>query len=156
MIYESVRATLNSHNFGDLAWRITGYGESNTEPVYEGYEDSASKIPDGGFCFETDNGTVLTLVLEVGMPQVYDDLKSDMEAWLKGVHCQAVVLLYLEEHPKFCYPAPSQMPLSADDWPAFRTAMTQARERNPFGPYNYRGHQWFAKLVSASAEVYRR
>ncbi|KAK9312220.1 hypothetical protein V1524DRAFT_418332 [Lipomyces starkeyi] len=43
MIYESVRATLNSHSVGDLAWRITGYGESNTEPVYEGYEDSASK-----------------------------------------------------------------------------------------------------------------
>ncbi|KAK9237783.1 hypothetical protein V1525DRAFT_388118 [Lipomyces kononenkoae] len=130
----------SAHNKQHLINYVLPVGDSTKESV-NSQGMRSTKTPDAGLRF--DNGTCrgLTLIIEAGVSEGYPALKRDIELWLNEF--------------KFGYPRGSVI-YSAIDQPLFDSAMQQARNSHPFGPYSYRFHSWFGPVTKAIIEVFKR
>ncbi|KAK9430980.1 hypothetical protein V1505DRAFT_399808 [Lipomyces doorenjongii] len=92
----------------------------------------STKIPDAGLLYYYDGGTVLTIIMEVGVSEGYTHLNADILLWMNEFHCRSAILFYNKE------------------------CMNQIGRTTPFGPYRYREHTWFGTLDTAVLEVFKR
>ncbi|KAK9357938.1 hypothetical protein V1504DRAFT_488651 [Lipomyces starkeyi] len=138
----------------ELFERIVDVGESTYSSVDEQGRRS-TKTPDAGLKYYYDGGTVLTIIMEVGVSEEYTQLKADIMLWMNEFRCRTAILLYNKESPKFGFPENADV-YSINERPAFVEAMNQVGRTSPFGPYRYREHTLFGSLDTAVLEVFKR
>ncbi|KAJ8097174.1 hypothetical protein POJ06DRAFT_286608 [Lipomyces tetrasporus] len=154
-IRDSVRDILRRHDKVHLGNRIMSVGESTYSSVDEQGVRS-TKTPDAGLKYDNGQHKNLLLIIEAGVSEGYQQLKADIELWLKKFECQIGILLWLKETPRFRFPADEVgNPGSATERALFENAMWQVRRSRPFGPYRFNGHAWFGTLDTALIEVFK-
>ncbi|KAK9246927.1 hypothetical protein V1506DRAFT_533617 [Lipomyces tetrasporus] len=157
LITRRVREYLGNHK-PDEEWRIFGSGSTTRKSSLGKYAKS-SKEPDGSFMYaDKDHGRVLQLVTEVGLSEHYAALLRDKDMWIQGHNVKAVVLICVNESPRF------ESPKAAYDIKNVTVELATMRESNTvmqrdmeggiYGPIEYRGHRWFGKF-NAFIEVWR-
>ncbi|KAK9351093.1 hypothetical protein V1523DRAFT_442188 [Lipomyces doorenjongii] len=145
-IRDSVRDILGRHDKRNLGNRIMPVGESTYSSVDEQGVRS-TKTPDAGLMYDNGQHMNLLLIIEAGVSEGYQQLKADIELWLKKFECQIGILLS---------PAGEVgNPGSGTERALFENAMWQARRSRPFGPYRFSGHSWFGTLDTALIEVFK-
>ncbi|KAJ8101261.1 hypothetical protein POJ06DRAFT_267422 [Lipomyces tetrasporus] len=156
-IEEGVRRELVNHGRGELGERL--------RPIFDetrnaGDDESGElvKKPDGGLVYFRDFRSVTVVAIEVGVSEKYEKLVADVTLWMEEFHCRTGILFSLKETPRFRYPARQIMNAFslAVDLEPFYDAIIEIGPNQPFGPYPYRGHNWFGSLDSAFIEILRR
>ncbi|KAK9323104.1 hypothetical protein V1517DRAFT_321501 [Lipomyces orientalis] len=154
-IRDSVRDGLLRHNKQELLRRIIPIGESTISSV-DDLGQGSTKTPDGGFVYN-DSSTgrrELTLIIETGVSEQYQQLRADINVWLSDIHCRTAILLWFKESPSFRNPTNANA-YSVDDRPAFDDAAQQAQRDHPLGPCRYRDHDWCGTIAEAFIEIFR-
>ncbi|KAK9485381.1 hypothetical protein V1527DRAFT_496701 [Lipomyces starkeyi] len=147
----AVYNVLVQHRKQELFERIVAVGES----TYSSVGRRSTKTPHAGLKYYYDGGTVLTIIVEVGVSERCTQLNDDIMLWMNEFHCRTAILLYNKESPKFGFPENADV-YSITERPAFVEAMNQVGRTSPFGPYRYREHSWFGTLDTAVLEVFKR
>ncbi|KAK9235371.1 hypothetical protein V1525DRAFT_348461 [Lipomyces kononenkoae] len=155
-IRDCILMVLVQHNKQHLIDYVLPVGDSTNESV-NSQGMRSTKTPDAGLLFDDGTSSVLTLIIEAGagVSEGYRALKRDIKLWLTEFKCPTCILLWLNENPRFGYPRGAGI-YSAIDQPLFDSAMQQARNSHPFGPYSYRDHSWCGPLTKATIEVFKR
>ncbi|KAK9432648.1 hypothetical protein V1505DRAFT_413522 [Lipomyces doorenjongii] len=154
-ISNSVRDILRRHDKEHLGNRILPVGESTHSSVDEQGVGS-TKTPDAGLMYDNGQHMTLLLIIEAGISEGYQQLKADIELWLKKFECQIGILVWLKERPRYRFPAGEVgNPGSATERALFKNAMWQVRRSRPFGPYSFNSHAWFGTLDTALIEVFK-
>ncbi|KAK9311754.1 hypothetical protein V1524DRAFT_473145 [Lipomyces starkeyi] len=141
----AVYNVLVQHRKQELFERIVAVGESTYSSVDEQGRRS-TKTPDAGLKYYYDGGTVLTIIMQVGVSEGYTQLKADIMLWMNEFRCRTAILLYNKESPKFGFPENADV-YSINERPAFVEAM------NKVGRIK---HTWFGTLDTAVLEVFKR
>ncbi|KAJ8097224.1 hypothetical protein POJ06DRAFT_278718 [Lipomyces tetrasporus] len=125
----------------------------------------SSKDPDGSFSYDDDeDGLILRVAIEAGFTENYLGLQRDKDMWIKGLDAKVVVLIFLQESPRFKSPNNRHNDIDIEhidvELARMRQYMLEARRRNQergtYGPIEYRNHTWFGNLKQARIEVWRR
>ncbi|KAK9352754.1 hypothetical protein V1523DRAFT_450773 [Lipomyces doorenjongii] len=154
-ITESIRDILIQFDKKHLASRIVPVGESKYSSVDDQGEHS-TKTPDAGLKYDNGQLNDLLIVVEAGVSEGYQQLKADIELWLRKFGSRIGILLWLKEKPRFRFPARDGCnSLSATERALFENAMCHARRSRPFGPHSFKGHTWFGTLDVALIEVFK-
>ncbi|KAK9314843.1 hypothetical protein V1524DRAFT_122332 [Lipomyces starkeyi] len=154
-IRESVRDILIRFDKKRLTSRILPVGESTYSSV-DNQGAHSTKTPDAGLQYDNGQRNDLLIIVEAGVSEGYQQLKADIELWLRKFGCRIGILLWLKEKPRFRLPArDSSNSHSATERALFENAMWHARRRGPFGPYSFNGHNWFGTLDIALIEVFK-
>ncbi|KAK9241498.1 hypothetical protein V1506DRAFT_563647, partial [Lipomyces tetrasporus] len=151
----SVRDGLLRHNKQELLRRIIPIGESTISSL-DDLGQGSTKTPDGGFRY-IDSSTgrrELTLIIETGVSERYQQLRADINVWLSDIHCRTAILLWFKESPSFTNPTDVNS-YSVNDRPAFDHAVQQALRDHPLGPYRYRDHDWCGTVAEAFIEIFK-
>ncbi|KAK9491996.1 hypothetical protein V1508DRAFT_456537 [Lipomyces doorenjongii] len=157
LIIESLRDTLIRLNKWELCDDIFPMGDSEYSIVDDEGRNSI-KTPDGGLMYINDEGnTALTLIIETGVAESYQQFKQDIKLWLNQFECHTAMIIFLTEDPSFRNPAnESNNTCSATERGVFESAMRHSWRDSPFGPYCFRGHTWFGTMATATIEVVRK
>ncbi|KAJ8098863.1 hypothetical protein POJ06DRAFT_292522 [Lipomyces tetrasporus] len=152
LITRRVREYLGNHK-PDEEWRIFGSGSTTMTGKYA----KGSKEPDGSFMYaDKDHGSVLQLVTEVGFSEQHAALLRSKDTWIQGHDLKAVVLICVNETPRFESPkAAYEVKDVAVELATMRgsyIAMQRNMEGEISGPIEYRGHRWFGKFSDAFIE----
>ncbi|KAK9237824.1 hypothetical protein V1525DRAFT_376412 [Lipomyces kononenkoae] len=154
-IRDSVRDILRRHGKAHLGIRILPVGDSTYRSVDE-HGVGSTKTPDAGLKYDNGQRKTLLFIVEAGVSEGYQQLKADIELWLKKFECRIGILLWLKETPRFRSPAGEVgNPGSATERDLFDNAMWHVRSSRPFGPYSFNGHAWFGTLDTALIEVFK-
>ncbi|KAK9482188.1 hypothetical protein V1527DRAFT_516011 [Lipomyces starkeyi] len=155
-IRDSVRDILIRHDKRELLRCLQPVGEA----TYEFADDQgrpSSKTADGGLKYCKFGRTELIIVIEVGVSEAYQHLRADIELWLTSFQSPIGILLWLNERPRFSFPAAESCGAYSNNQRAmFKNAMDRTAREVPFGPYVYSGHKWFGILDTAIIEVFQR
>ncbi|KAK9371558.1 uncharacterized protein V1513DRAFT_468337 [Lipomyces chichibuensis] len=157
LISLSVRDTLIRLNKGDLCNNVVLVGDSDCSIVDEQGRISR-KTPDGGLQYMNDEGkNALTLIIEAGFSESYQQLKKDVKLWLNQFECHTAMIIFLTENPRFRSPTnEGNNACSVTERGLFEGAMANAWRVSPFGPYCFRGHAWFGTMATATIEVLKK
>ncbi|KAK9327236.1 hypothetical protein V1520DRAFT_365589 [Lipomyces starkeyi] len=151
----SIRDMLIRFDKKHLISRIVPVGES----TYSSADDQggrSSKTPDAGLQYDNGQRIDLLIIVEAGVSEGYQQLKADIELWLRKFGSRIGILLWLKEKPRFRFPArDGGNSLSATERGLFETSMFHSRRSRPFGPYSFNGHTWFGTLDIALIEVFK-
>ncbi|KAK9371677.1 uncharacterized protein V1513DRAFT_386400 [Lipomyces chichibuensis] len=151
---------LSSHKFDDEE-RILEGGSTTRKSIDGKYANSLND-PDGSFYYKRrDGGYQLQIAVEVGFIENYKALLRDKDTWIQSQRAKVVVLVFLKESPQFKNPKAAYK--DVEDVDMERTKLGQladeVKQRNkgkgPYGPIEYRCHNWFEKLNEAFIEVWR-
>ncbi|KAK9237829.1 hypothetical protein V1525DRAFT_403035 [Lipomyces kononenkoae] len=124
----------------------------------------SSKDPDGSFSYDDDeDGPILRVAIEAGFTENYRGLQRDKNMWIKGLGAKVVVLIFLQESPRFKNPNSEYNDIDIEhidgELERMQRYMRDARRRNQergiYGPIEYRNHTWFGNLKQARIEVWR-
>ncbi|KAJ8097088.1 hypothetical protein POJ06DRAFT_262477 [Lipomyces tetrasporus] len=151
----SVRDGLLRRNKQELLRRIIPIGESTISSL-DDLGQGSTKTPDGGIRY-IDSSTgrrELTLIIETGVSERYQQLRADINVWLSDIHCRTAILLWFKESPSFTNPTDVNS-YSVNDRPAFDHAVQQALRDHPLGPYRYRDHDWCGTVAEAFIEIFK-
>ncbi|KAK9251677.1 hypothetical protein V1507DRAFT_492406 [Lipomyces tetrasporus] len=153
-ISDSVRDALLRHNKQELLRRIIPIGESTISSL-DDLGEGSTKTPDGGFWYNNSSTgrQELTLIIETGVSETYQQLRADVDVWLNRIHCRTVVFLWFKESPSFRNPTDADA-YSVNDRPAFDHAMQQVQRDHSLGPYRYGDHDWCGTVAEAFIEVF--
>ncbi|KAK9343429.1 hypothetical protein V1522DRAFT_460259 [Lipomyces starkeyi] len=140
-----------------LISRIVPVGES----TYSSADDQGGRSSKPNAGLQSDNGQRMDLpiIVEAGVSEGYQQLKADIELWLRKFGSRIGILLWLKEKPRFRFPArDGGNSLSATERGLFENSMFRSRRSRPFGPYSFNGHTWFGTLdialIDGCAEQY--
>ncbi|KAK9357650.1 hypothetical protein V1504DRAFT_463798 [Lipomyces starkeyi] len=155
-IEEGGRRELTNHGRGELGERLRPIVDE-TRNAGDDESGESVKKPDGGLVYFRDFRSVTVLAIEVGVSEKYEKLVADV-IWMEEFRCRTGILFSLKEIPTFRYPARRFMNAFSltNDLEQFRHAIIEVGPNQPFGPYPYRGHNWFESLDSAFIEIFRR
>ncbi|KAK9342486.1 hypothetical protein V1522DRAFT_373138 [Lipomyces starkeyi] len=157
LIFRSLRDTLIRLNKGDLCDDVLLVGDSDHSIVDEQGRNSR-KTPDGGLQYINDEGkNALTLIIEAGFSESYQQLKKDVKLWLNQFECHTAMIIFLTENPSFRSPTnEGNNTCSVIERGLFESAMANTWRVSPFGPYCFRGHAWFGTMATATIEVLKK
>ncbi|KAK9244579.1 hypothetical protein V1506DRAFT_567567 [Lipomyces tetrasporus] len=125
----------------------------------------SSKDPVGSFSYDDDeDGLILRVAIEAGFTENYLGLQRDIDMLIKGLDAKVVVLIFLQESPRFKSPNNRHNDIDIEhidvELARMRQYMLEARRRNQergtYGPIEYRNHTWSGNLKQARIEVWRR
>ncbi|KAK9343570.1 hypothetical protein V1522DRAFT_423946 [Lipomyces starkeyi] len=97
----------------------------------------------------------LTLIIEAGVSESYQQLKKDVKLWLNQLECPTAMIIFLTENPSFRSPTNEgngNNTCSVTERGLFESAMANTSRVRPFGPYCFRGHAWFGTMATATIE----
>ncbi|KAK9323830.1 hypothetical protein V1517DRAFT_272867 [Lipomyces orientalis] len=143
--------------------RNISMSRSTTQTFGRGEYSRSRKEPDGGFIYKTRfRANKLTIAIEVGTSETYDNLLDDKDMWINGKGVNVVVLVCCEESPPFRNLDTRYTNIAGVD--AELEAMAQGLgetvetniNRGYYGPLEYRDHRWFGELNKAFIEVWRQ
>ncbi|KAK9250211.1 hypothetical protein V1507DRAFT_500129 [Lipomyces tetrasporus] len=113
----------------------------------------SSKDPDGSFSYDDDeDGLILRVAIEAGFTENYLGLQRDKDMWIKGLDAKVVVLIFLQESPRFKSPNNRHNDIDIEHIDVELARMRQNQERGTYGPIEYRNHTWFGNLKQARIE----
>ncbi|KAK9327615.1 hypothetical protein V1520DRAFT_314716 [Lipomyces starkeyi] len=154
LISRSVEDTLIRLNKGELYDDILPVGDSEYS-IVDDQGRTYRKTPDGGLKYINDEGkNALTLIIEAGVSESYQQLKKDVKLWLNQFEVHTAMIIFLTEDPSFRSPTnEGNNTCSASERGLFESAMEHTQRVNSFGPYCFRGHTWFGTMATATIEV---
>ncbi|KAK9240201.1 hypothetical protein V1525DRAFT_430229 [Lipomyces kononenkoae] len=156
-IVNGARRELTNQGRDELGNRLRPLFDETLNAVNDEGTESVKK-PDGGLDYYRDFRTVTVAAIEVGVSEKYEKLNADVTRWMDEFLCRTGILFSLNETPRFSYPRRQDMNAFsvANDLNPFHNAIVKVGRNQPFGPYPYRGHNWFGSLDSAFIEIFRR
>ncbi|KAK9243368.1 hypothetical protein V1506DRAFT_544570, partial [Lipomyces tetrasporus] len=157
-IVNGARRELTNQGRGELGNRLRPLVDETRNARNDDESSESVKKPDGGLKYYRDFRTVTVAAIEVGVSEKYEKLIADVTLWMEEFHCRTGILFSLNETPRFRYPRRQDMNgfSVANDLNPFHDAVVEVGRNQPFGPYPYRGHNWFGSLESAFIEIFRR
>ncbi|KAK9311366.1 hypothetical protein V1524DRAFT_342011, partial [Lipomyces starkeyi] len=95
----------------------------------------SSKTADGGLKCCKFGRTELIIVIEIGVSEAYQQLRADIELWLNSFQSPIGILLWLNERPRFSFPAAeSRGAYSNSQRAMFKNAKERTARDVPYGP----------------------
>ncbi|KAK9427398.1 hypothetical protein V1505DRAFT_380276 [Lipomyces doorenjongii] len=157
LISRSVRDTLIRLNKGELCDDVLLVGDSEYS-IVDDQGRVSRKTPDGGLTYSDEEGKeALTIVIEAGFSESYQQLKKNVKLWLNQFECHTAMIIFSTENPSFRSPTnEDNKTCSVTERALFESAMEHTRRVNPFGPYCFRGHTWFGTMANATIEVLKK
>ncbi|KAJ8099603.1 hypothetical protein POJ06DRAFT_281809 [Lipomyces tetrasporus] len=157
LISRSVRNTLVRLNMDELCDDVLSVGDSEYS-IVDDQGRTSIKTPDGGLKYSDEEGKeALTIVIEAGFSESYQELKKAIKLWLNQFECHTAMIIFFTENPNFRSPTnEGNNTCSVTERGLFESAMEHTRRVSPFGPYCFRGHTWFGTMATATIEVLKK
>ncbi|KAJ8098128.1 hypothetical protein POJ06DRAFT_292774 [Lipomyces tetrasporus] len=157
LISRSVRDTLIRLNKGELSDDVVLVGDSEYS-IVDDQGRFSRKTPDGGLTYSDEEGKeALTIVIEAGFSESYQQLKRDVKLWLNQFECHTAMIIFSTENPSFRSPTnEGNNTCSVTERGLFESAMEHTQRVNSFGPYCFGGHTWFGTMATATIEVLKK
>ncbi|KAK9334365.1 hypothetical protein LIPSTDRAFT_76491 [Lipomyces starkeyi NRRL Y-11557] len=162
IIASSVNEYLSIHKPTAIR-RIVNVGSSVRRELSPYDMSMSSKEPDEAFGYANDDDErpSLQLIIECGLSEDYKALCRDKDLWIQRLGAKVVVLLCLDEAPRFRNPRTAfqkvedavaevaRMDKHADK------AMARNLQQGIYGPIEYCDHTWIGKVDKLFIEVWR-
>ncbi|KAK9250430.1 hypothetical protein V1507DRAFT_467579 [Lipomyces tetrasporus] len=142
---------------GELSDDVVLVGDSEYS-IVDDQGRFSRKTPDGGLTYSDEEGKeALTIVIEAGFSESYQQLKRDVKLWLNQFECHTAMIIFSTENPSFRSPTnEGNNTCSVTERGLFESAMEHTQRVNSFGPYCFGGHTWFGTMATATIEVLKK